>query len=491
MGQLEATSVAFRDLREFISFVEQRGQLNRVRTGVSPELEITEITDRVVKSGGPALFFEKVTGYSMPVVTNLLGTEQRMAWALGVDTLDGLGDKVRGLLKFVQEPLPSSMMDKLKVLGALAEISSYAPKAVSKGVSQEVVLTDDASLKRLPVLKCWPLDGGPFITLPLVITKDPQTGKRNVGMYRMQVYDARTAGLHWHAHKDAAVHYRHTEEKKQPMPVAVALGTDPATIYAATAPLPLGMDELFFSGFLRGSGVEMVKAKTVDLEVPANAEIILEGYVDPDERRLEGPFGDHTGYYSLADEYPVFHLTAITHRTNPIYPATIVGRPPMEDAYIGKATERLALPILQLALPEVVDMNLPVEGAFHNLAIVSIKKRYPGQPQKVMCSIWGMMPLALTKTIIIVDEHVDVHNTSEVVWRVTTSIDPRRDMMFVDGPLDALDHASPRPLFGSKVGIDATTKGPMDGYPREWPPDIVMSDEIKEMVSHKWGQYGL
>jgi len=477
--------LAYQDLREFIKALEKKRLLQRVKAEVDPKLEITEITDRVCKSGGPALLFENVKGYDMPVLTNAFGSLKRMAMALNTDNLDETGKE---LLNYLQPPeLPNSLMDKLKVLPKLAQISSFLPKKVKSGPCKEVINKENPSLKKLPVLTCWPLDGGPFITLPLVFTKDPETGRRNVGMYRMQVFDERTTGMHWHIHKGAAEHYRKKGEK---MPVAVALGGDPASIYSATAPLPPGIDEMLFAGFLRKEPVEMVPCETVDLEVPARSEIVLEGYVDPVEKRVEGPFGDHTGYYSLADEYPVFHLTCITHRKNPIYPATIVGRPPMEDAYMGKATERIFLPLMQLQLPEIRDINMPPEGVFHNCVIVSIKKTYPGQAQKVMCALWGMGLMMLAKLIIVVDHDVDVQNLSEVMWRVFNNIDPERDTTVVKGPLDALDHSSPLPHYGSKMGIDATRKWPSEGHAREWPEDITMSKEIRDLVDRKWKQYG-
>lgn len=477
--------MAYPDLRAFVNKLEKKRLLKRISTEVDAYLEITEITDRVCKRGGPALLFENVKGYDMPVLTNMFGSLERMQLALEVDSLDRIGED---LINLIQPPeLPTSLMDKLKTLPKLAQLSSFLPKYVKTGPCKEVINKDNPSLARLPVLHCWPEDGGPFITLPLVFTRDPVTGRRNVGMYRMQVYDDRTTGMHWHIHKDAAEHYRKNGGK---MPVAVALGCDPATIYAATAPLPHGVDEILFAGFLRKEPVEMVKCETVDLEVPARAEIILEGYVDPAESRLEGPFGDHTGYYSLADQYPVFHLTCLTHRKNPIYPATIVGRPPMEDAYLGKATERIFLPLMRLQLPEIVDLNMPPEGVFHNCVIVSIRKSYPGQARKVMCALWGMGLMMLAKLIIVVDADVDVQNLSEVMWRVFNNIDPRRDVMMTEGPLDALDHSSPLPHYGSKMGIDATTKWKEEGHLREWPKDIVMSTEIKELVDRKWRSYG-
>ena len=478
--------MAYRDLREFVDALEKRGWLKRIATPVDAHLEITEITDRVCKAGGPALFFEHVRGYQIPVLTNLFGSPERMQLALETTDLDAIGEELLGI---IQPPeLPVTLLDKLKTLPKLARLSSFIPRTVKNAPCQEVIERDNPSLEPFPVLKCWPEDGGPFITLPLVFTRDPETGRRNVGMYRMQVFDARTTGMHWHRHKDAAAHHRRSRE---PLPVAVAIGADPAVIYAATAPLPSGMDEMLFAGFLRKEPVELVRCITVDLEVPAQAEIVLEGYVDPSETRLEGPFGDHTGYYSLADEYPVFHLTCVTHRKNPLYPATIVGRPPMEDAYLGKATERIFLPLMRLQLPEIVDMNMPFEGVFHNCVIVSIKKSYPGQAKKVMCALWGMGLMMLAKLIIVVDDDVNVQNVSEVAWRVFNNIDARRDVLIVDGPLDALDHSSPLPHYGGKMGIDATRKWPEEGHRREWPGDIEMSREIKELVDRKWSSYGL
>lgn len=478
--------MAYPDLHAFINKLESRGLLNRVSVEVDAHLEITEITDRVSKQGGPALLFENVKGYQMPVLTNAFGSIERMQLALETDSLDAIGDELISIIQ--PEELPVTLMDKIKTLPKLARLSSFLPKHVRTGPCKEVIVKDNPSLAELPVLHCWPEDGGPFITLPLVFTKDPETGRRNVGMYRMQVFDERTTGMHWHVHKDAAEHYLKNNSR---MPVAVAIGADPATIYAATAPLPGGIDEILLSGFLRKEPVELVKCETVDLEVPARAEIILEGYVDLNETRLEGPFGDHTGYYSLADHYPVFHLTCITRRKNPVYPATIVGRPPMEDAYLGKATERIFLPLMRMQLPEIVDMNMPPEGVFHNCVIVSIKKRYPGQAKKVMCALWGLGLMMLAKLIIVVDAEVDAQNVSEVMWRVFNNTDPRRDVMIVDGPLDALDHSSPLPHYGSKMGIDATTKWKEEGHTRQWPGDIVMTPEIKGLVDRKWQSYGL
>ncbi|WP_366922268.1 menaquinone biosynthesis decarboxylase [Metallumcola ferriviriculae] len=479
--------MAFRDLQHFIEELDKRGELKRINAPVSNDLEITEITDRVSKDYGPALLFENVKGYDMPVLTNAYGSFERMGFSLGVEDLDDIGAEI---LTFLQPPeVPSSMIDKLKALPKVAQIANFMPKIVKKGICQEVV-HQDPDLSLLPVLKCWPQDGGPFITLPLVFTKDPESGKRNVGMYRMQVFDSKTTGMHWHLHKHGADHYRGNQAQNQRMEVAVALGGDPAITYAATAPLPKDIDEMFFAGFLRKEPVELVKCKTVDIEVPAHAEIIIEGYIDPSETRLEGPFGDHTGYYSLADQYPVFHVTCITHRKNPVYPATIVGKPPQEDCYLGKATERIFLPLLKMQLPEIKDMNLPLEGVFHNCVILSIKKTYPKHAQKVMNAIWGTGQMMFTKMIIVVDETVDVQNLSEVAWKVFNNIDAKRDLSIVEGPLDILDHASPRANYGHKVGIDATKKWSSEGHTREWPDDIEMSDEIKQLVDGKWKEYG-
>ncbi|MZP28120.1 menaquinone biosynthesis decarboxylase [Heliobacterium undosum] len=481
--------MAFRDIREFIDELEKRGWLKRITAEVDPYLEISEITDRVGKQGGPALLFENVKGSDMPVLTNTLGSYERLHLAMGVNNLDEIGDEIMSFLQ-VPDVSASSFFDKLKALPKLAQIGNFLPKTVRTGPVKEVI-DHDPDLTKIPVLTTWPDDGGPFITLPMVFTKDPVTGKRNVGMYRMQVYDRNTTGMHWHLHKQGAQHMADAKGKSKRMEVAVALGGDPVLSYSATAPLPPGIDEMLLAGFLRKSPVEMVKCETIDVEVPAHAEIVLEGYVDPDELRWEGPFGDHTGYYSLADDYPVFHVTCVTHRKNPIYPATVVGRPPMEDSYLGKATERIFLPLMKLVLPEVVDMNLPWEGGFHNLVVVSIKKKYPGHARKVMCSLWGMGQMMFAKTIVVVDEDVNVQDMSEVWWRLFNNIDPRRDIMFVDGPVDALDHAAPLPHYGSKMGIDGTRKWKSEGHNREWPEVMVMSPEVRERVARRWKEYGL
>ena len=482
----------FKDLREFITFLDQKGELRRIGTPVSCELEIAEIADRVVKSGGPALLFDNVAGYDIPVLINMYGSEQRMSWALGVEKMDDLVERFQGLLQLMQGP-PEGLMSKLRTLGQLVNLGSFQPKTVRSAPCQEVVVEGEAlDLFQFPILQCWPLDAGRFITLPLVITRDPETGVQNYGTYRLQVFDARTTGMHWQTHKVGTHHYRVSQEQgAERMEVAVALGGDPATIWTGSAPLPPDMDEMVVAGFIREEGVELAKARTVNLMVPAQAEIVLEGYVIPGEERLEGPFGDHTGYYSMTDMYPVFHVTCITHRRNPIYPTIIVGRPPMEDYWMGKVTERLFLPAIRMILPEVVDLNMPAEGVFHNLVIVSVKKEYPGQARKVMHGLWGLGLMSLAKTIVVVDHFVNVQDLSEVAWRVTNNIDPARDVVLTSGPLDDLDHASSTPKFGGKMGIDATQKSPQEGRQREWPPDIVMSPEIKALVDRKWAEYGI
>ena len=482
----------FQDLRDFVRFLEDKGELRRITAPVNHELEITEITDRVIKSGGPALLFENVTGFDTPVLVNMYGTEQRTAWALGGENLDALAGRVEGLLDLIHDP-PLGLMSKLKALGQLVHLASFQPKTVNNAPCQEVVIQgSDVDIYRFPILKCWPLDGGPFITLPLVGTKDPETGVQNYGTYRMQVYDKQTTGMHWQTHKVGTHHYRLSHELGLGrLDVSVALGADPATIWTGSAPLPPDMDEMAVAGFLREEGVDLVKCITNDLLVPAQAEIVLEGYVIPGEERNEGPFGDHTGYYSMEDPFPVFHVTCITHRKEPIYPAALVGRPPMEDYWMGKVTERVFLPLMKLVLPEVVDINMPAEGSFHNLVIVSIKKEFAGHGKKVMHGLWGLGLMSLVKTIIVVDHNVDVHNMSEVAWRVTNNIDPSQDFVFSAGPIDDLDIGPSTRGVGGKVGIDATIKLPLEGGRQgDWPPDIIMDQAVKDLVDGKWSDYG-
>jgi len=479
-------------LREFIDALDKRGLLKRITTPVDCELEITEITDRVSKLKGAknvALLFENVKGYDVPVLMNAFGSMERMAIAFGVEKIDDIADELREILKLPYVSLEHKL-DLISIIPTAKRAINF-PKYVKNGPCKDVIIKDQPSLDKFPILKCWPQDGGAFITLPLVFTKNPKTGKRNVGMYRLQKFDEKTTGMHWHIHKNGAENFRaHKEMGKDRIEVAVAIGTDPVLTYAATAPLPRDIDEMVFAGMLRKKSVEMIKCETVDVEVPAHSEIVLEGYVKMDELRREGPFGDHTGYYSLADDYPVFHITCITHRKNPIYSATIVGKPPMEDCYIAKATERIFLPLLQLMMPEIVDINLPLAGVFHNCAMISIKKTYPQQAKKVMHAVWGMGQMMFTKMIIIVDSHVNVQDEQEVWWRVFNNIDAKQDIVMVDGPLDVLDHSSPLPKWGTKVGIDATKSWPEEGHTREWPDEIVMSDDIKTMVDQKWKDLG-
>ena len=474
------------DLHRFVELLEREGELSRVRAAVDPYLEMAEIADRASKAHGPALLFERPQSAAgapaMPVLMNQLGSYRRLELALGAP-LDELAQRIAGLLEL---QVPSGLVGKVKALGQLKELASFTPKTTKKAAFHEVVV-EPPDLGCLPVLTTWPGDGGPFITLPIVVTKDRQ-GRRNAGMYRLQVYDGQTTGMHWHVHHDGAANFREADGRLE---VAVALGTDPVVTYAATAPLPPGIDEFMFAGFLRGEPVELAPCATVDLEVPADAEIVLEGYVEKGEVRREGPFGDHTGYYSLADDYPVFHVTAMSHRRRPIYPATIVGRPPMEDAYLGKATERLFLPLLRLVQPEIVDMDLPIEGVFHDCAIISIRKTYPGQARKIMSAVWGTGQMMFTKFVVVVDEHVDVHDYSEVTWRVFNNVDPRRDCLVVDGPLDVLDHSSPFSRYGAKMGIDATKTWPDEGYGREWPDELAMDPGVVRRVSERWHEFGL
>jgi 4-hydroxy-3-polyprenylbenzoate decarboxylase len=528
--------LAYDDLRDWIKTLEKAGELRRIGEEVSPELEITEITDRVSKSGGPALLFENVKGHpGHKVFINQFGSQRRMALALGVERLDEVAERIKELINV---KAPEGFLDKLKMLPQLGALTSAFPKTVSakEAKCKEVIRRENFSLDWFPILKCWPHDGGRFITLPCVVTRDPRSGKRNVGMYRMQVYDGQTTGMHWQRQKVAAEHYREALRqaasrssefdprtarvaamaesaggavaipdgpigglpqvalgnlKGSRLEVAVAIGTDPATTFAAIVPAPPEVEEFLIAGFLRGKPVEIVKCETVDLEVPAHAEIVLEGYVELGELRSEGPFGDHTGFYTLTDEYPVFHLTCITHRKDPIYAATIVGKPPMEDAWMGKAVERIFLPAMKMTIPEIVDIHLPVEAVFHNLMLVSIRKSYPGHARKVMHAIWSLGQAMFTKCIIVVDEDCDVQNVAEVVLRVANNIDPERDIQFTLGPVDSLDHSARLPNYGSKMGIDATRKWKAEGFERPWPALIEMDRGTKARVDAIWEKLGL
>jgi 4-hydroxy-3-polyprenylbenzoate decarboxylase len=543
--------LAYDDLRDWIQTLDKAGELKHVREEVDPILEIAEITDRVSKAGGrggikglaeggygpggPALLFEKVRGYpGGRVLMNQFGSERRMKLALNVDRLEEVAERIQSLL---QSKSPASILDKLKMLPLLAEIGKLFPKTVQAkdALCKEVILRENFNVLGFPVLQCWPLDGGRFITLPCVITRDPQSGKRNVGMYRMQVYDGQTTGMHWQRQKVAAEHLREHlraraasntpgdaraaqvramaetaggtvrpgsaprpippsapgQGKQDRLEVAVAIGTDPALTFSAIVPAPPEVEEFLIAGFLAQRAVELVKCETVDLEVPADAEIVLEGYVELDELRTEGPFGDHTGFYTMEEEYPVFHITCITHRKDPIYASTIVGKPPMEDAWMGKAVERIFLPLMRLTIPEIVDINLPVAGVFHNLMIVSIRKSYAGQARKVMNAVWSLGQAMFTKCVIVVDEDCDIQDAAEVTLRVANNIDPERDIQFTFGPIDSLDHASRLPNYGSKMGIDATRKWAAEGFTRPWPESIAMAAETKARVDAIWKKLGI
>jgi 4-hydroxy-3-polyprenylbenzoate decarboxylase len=473
------------DLRSWIALLEREGELVRVSAEVDPDLEVTEIVDRTVKAGGPALLFEHPKGSSHPLLINQFGTERRMCLALGVDRLDDVAAKLEDVLEM--QP-PQGLVDKVRGLKKLKSIADSLPQTRRSGPSQEIVVTgEDVDLGRLPIQTCWPGDAAPFITLPAVITKDPHTGTRNVGMYRMQVLNRATTAMHWQIHKDGRADYLATDGRIE---VAAALGLDPVTTYTASAPLPKHIDELMLAGFLRGDPVQLVNGQTVDLEVPANAEIVLEGYIDKEELTAEGPFGDHTGFYTAAEPFPVFHVTAVTMREDAIYPSIVVGKPPAEDAWLGKATERIFLPAVRMTVPEIVDYDLPVAGAFHNCCIVSIRKAFPGHAKKVMHAIWGLGMLSLTKAVVVVDEHVNVHDYEEVFFYVGANVDPGRDVLISEGPLDHLDHAPTQQFFGGKLGIDATAKGPAEGT-RPWPEEIEMSNEIQALVDRRWEEYGI
>ena len=460
----------YSDLFDFLADLEKRRLLARIAESVSPDLEIAAVTDRACKlpDGGPALLFDKPAGHSIPVASNVYGSVERMCLALGVKSLDDLAAEIDQLMT---PQMPEGIMDALKMLPMVGRLRDLMPKTVGDAACHEIV-DKNASLDSLPILKCWPEDGGKYITFPLVFTKDPETGVRNIGTYRMQVLDARSTGMHWQRHKGGAQHYRVAERLGRRLEVAVALSPEPVLPYCATAPMPEGLDELLLAGFLARRRIEMVKCVTVDLEVPASSHIVLEGYVEPGERRREGPFGDHTGLYSQPDDFPVFHLTCITQRKKPIYLTTVVGVPPMEDYYLGLASERIFLPMIRKTLPEIVDMHFPAQGIFHNLVIVSIDKRYPGHARKIMNAFWGLGQLMFSKTIVVVDNDVDVHDVGQVAWIVGTHMDPLRDIQMTKGPVDDLDDAADLPAYGGKMGIDATKKWASEGYTRSWPARV-------------------
>src|SRR6188472_1238707 len=472
------------DVNAFIADLDKRGELARISEPVDPHLEISALVDQVSKTpgGGPGLLFEKPGNHTMPVAANIYGSMSRICLALGVKHLDELAAEIEEL---TTPPMPRGFMDALKMMPLVSRLTDLLPKTVKDAPCQEVVKMD-GGLDELPVLTTWPEDGGPFITLPLVITRDPETGMRNIGTYRMQVYDRRTTGMHWQRHKGGAQHHRIAERMGKRLEVAVALGADPVLQYSATAPMPEGLDELMLAGVLSKRRVELVKCRTIDLEVPAHAQIVLEGYVEPGERRREGPFGDHTGLYSLADDYPVFHLTCMTMRRNPTYVTTVVGIPPMEDVYLGKASERIFLPLIRKTLPEIVDMAFPPPGIFHNIVIVSIDKRYPGHARKIMSAFWGLGQLMFSKCIIVVDKDVNVQNEAEVAWIVGTHYDPERDIQFTRGPVDDLEDASDLQALGSKMGIDATRKWASEGFKRTWPTRIVTTPEAGRKAEEVW-----
>ncbi len=478
----------FKNQQQFIKGLEAAGELKRITKEVDPNLEITQITDRVSKEYGPALLFENVKGSQYPLLINSFGSYKRMQMALNCNSFDTIAKKINSYLKM--NP-PDSFTQKIKTLFTLKEIADISPKKIKNAPCQEVTHGKESKLlDLLPILTCWPDDGGPFITLPIVITKDPDTAIQNVGMYRMHKYDASTTGMHWQYNKDGARHYDRYKQLGKRMDVAVALGGSPAVTYSSTAPLPPDIGEFMFAGFLNNKAIEITKAKTVDLNVPAESDFIIEGYVDPEEQRIEGPFGDHTGFYSPADLYPVFHVTCITCRKDAVYPATIVGKPPMEDCYMAKATERIFLPILKMVVPEIVDLELPMEGVFHNCALVSIDKKHPGQAKKVIHALWGLGQMSSTKFIAVFDKDINLQDSSTVVWKLLSNVDPKRDLLVSDGPLDALDHSAPYPDFGGKMGVDATRKTKEEGMGREWPEEILMPDDIINMVNKRWKEYG-
>lgn len=481
----------YRDFQDFLRALDAAGELRRISYPLSPHLEITEVADRCMKEpdGGPGLFIENPKGFDIPVAINVFGSRKRMSMALGVNEVQEIADE---LTRILQPDIPTTLSQKIEKFLEILRLAKAIPKTVKEGICQETVfMGNEADLTRLPILKCWPEDAGPFITLPMVFSHDPNTGKRNVGMYRMQVYDKREVGMHWQMHKVGAEHARLAEEKKQKIEVAVALGGDPVYLFSSVAPLPSAIDEMLFAGFLRKSPPCLVKAKTVNVMVPADAEIVIEGTVDPKELRMEGPFGDHTGYYSMPEPFPVMRVTCITMREKPVYPATIVGIPPMEDGYIGKAIERIFMPLIRLTLPEVLDINLPVEACFHNMAFVKIRKRYPGHAFKVMNALWGLGQLMFSKFIFVFEEDVDVHDLRDVLFRIGANCDPARDTLIVKGPLDHLDHASNLVAFGGKIGFDCTHKWSSEGYPRQWPKLITMSEDIKKRIDSIWKELGL
>jgi len=481
--------VHFEDLREYVESLEKIDQLKRIKTRVSVDLEIAEILRRVMyKNEGPAVLFENVEGYKIPVLGNAFGSLRRLKIALDMENFEEIGERMSALTRL---KIPQGLLNKFKMLPKLSEIADYGPKNVNSGPITEVIETSNPSLDILPIIKSFPKDSGRFITFGITVTKNPETQIRNMGVYRLQVIDSKKAIMHWQIHKRGALHYEMNKENSQKTEVAIVIGADPATVFSAVAPVPEGLDKFLFAGITRKNGIDLVKCRTIDVEVPATAEIVLEGYVDPSELNIEGPFGDHTGYYTPPEPFPTFTLTCIMMRKNPIYLTTVVGKPILEDSYIGKVIERSFLPLVRLFQPEVVDFSMPPAGWFQGLAIVSIKKRYPGQAKKVMMGLWGMGQLSLTKILIAVDQDVNVHDMNDVIWAVTTRADPKRDTMLIDNaPTDTLDPASPLLNLGSKMGIDATKKMKEEGYERPIQEEAVPNESTVSLVTKKWNEYG-
>jgi 4-hydroxy-3-polyprenylbenzoate decarboxylase len=485
----ESCTVPYSDLRDFLRDLEKEGDLRRVKAPVDPHLEVTEIVQRVVRAGGPALLFENPTYGEMPLAINVFGTDRRMAKALGVQSFDEIGAKIRELVK---PELPHGLSGFREALSKVGTLRTVPPKHVKRGACQEVVLKGpDVDLERLPGLKTWPEDGGVFLNLGLTHTKHPETGARNLGMYRLQRHSRNQVGMHWQIHKDSNAHHAVAERRGERLPVAIAFGCPPAVTYAASAPLPPDIDEYLFAGFLAGQRVEMVDCLTVPLQVPANAQVVLEGWLEPGERMPEGPFGDHTGFYTPVEDFPVLTVDVMTMQKDPVYQSIVVGRPPQEDGPMGKATERIFLPLIQLTNPDIVDYDLPVEGVFHNCCIVSIDKRFPKHAQKVMSAIWGAGLLSLSKLVVVVDADCDVHDYSEVAWRAFGNVDYAHDLLLTSGPVDHLDHSAYSQFWGGKLGIDATRKLPTEGYARDWPEMLVQDPSVVERVTQRWKEYGL
>ena len=481
--------MAYADLREFLSHLEKDGELRRIAAPVDPYLEVSEIVTRVIRDQGPALVFERVTGSSMPLAMNVFGTEPRMARALNAECLDDIGQRIADLLK---PEIPTGFGGIREAFAKLGQLRGVPPKHVRTAQCQEIVYRgEEVDLDRLPAITAWPQDGGPYLNLGLTHTKHPETGARNLGLYRLQVHDNRTVGMHWQIHKDSNAHHAVAERRGERLPVAIAFGCDPAVTYAASAPLPADIDEYLFAGFLRRERVEMVDCLSVPLQVPANAEVVLEGWLEPGDRMAEGPYGDHTGFYTPVEPFPALRVDVMTTRKDPLMQQIVVGRPPQEDGPLGKATERIFLPLVRMTIPEIVDMDLPVVGVFHNCAIVSIDKRFPKHAQKVMNAVWGAGLLSLSKLVVIVDADCDVHDYADVAWRAFGNVDYAHDLLTTVGPVDHLDHAAYEQFWGGKIGIDATAKLETEGYRRGWPEMITQDPAVVDQVTQRWRELGL